>query len=161
MPMVCRLPQSTVSEEMKDAFSDKRAMDAVEAMMRRHNPNTVAPNLIRPENGSPKEIYFHVGKHTPPCKWLVGYVQHLGPFVAHVSYIRLGSGSQRKVADEDIRIAPRNSLLKELIEQGLLFEPYGACAPEPIPSTARTATIASSHGVVKTTPRSTGRLLSE
>lgn len=54
MPMVCGLPQSTVSEEMKDAFSEKRAMDAVEAMMKGHNPNTVAPNLLRPEHGRPK-----------------------------------------------------------------------------------------------------------
>lgn len=129
-------------------------------MLKGHNPTTVAPNLLRPENGRPEEIYFHVPNQGKLPKWHVGYVQRLGHFVAHLSNTELGNGQHRKIAYEDIRLAPRNPLLKELVEQGLFLEPYGACVPEPSFDTGQEAALESGNDALNSTP-SAGALLSE
>lgn len=144
---------------MKDAFNEKGAIDAEEAMMKGHNPNKVAQNLLRPENGKRKEIYFYVRNQTKPSKWHVVYVQHLGPYVTHVSSTEFRSGVNRKVAYEDIRLAPRHPLLKELEKDGFLFEPYRACPPDPLGIPEEQAVLKPRHEG-DSSARSSGGLLS-
>lgn len=116
-----------VSRELKEAYEEKRALGFMTSLLKGRNPQAVKSDLLQAVNGRKREFYFHVKLPTASGRWLKGYVQITGPFTVMVTPSEDGSGHKRSIAYEDIRLSPRNPLMKKLMDMEMISSPYGAC----------------------------------
>lgn len=130
-PSILGIPNSEVSQELLDAHKEQMATHAQQKVLRSRTPNTPTPDFFQPSDDV--WVWYASSKNNEKDEWIRAQVVQTHKHYLEVRRYKDGNlckGPTMKPAYEDVRIAPKGELTKELLSCSLEYElgypsPYG------------------------------------
>lgn len=136
-PRLNNLPQRHVPEEIVQAHAEQVARRSLKKLDKSKTPHVVARAKLKKGD----EVYYFK-RGDKRGKWERGYVRAVEPHVLSVSSRKNHKGQPVRAAYEDIRMIPRNPLLRELDEVGYLFPRSSSILDEDVDEEGRNLEVA-------------------
>jgi hypothetical protein len=108
-PSVLGLPQFFINKDLIQAHEEQVSRRILTRILRSREPSLLSRSILAP--GTP--VYFYV-RATKTSSWQSGYVAEALPEYVAVRRQPQARGQTLKIAYEDLRLAPKSSLLQEL-----------------------------------------------
>lgn len=114
-PSIVGIPSTVVPREMVEAHVENTANRAIHKILRSRGPSNIKESHLG--QGTPVWVFYKSSKQNEPIRWLSATVVKAGPHV--VKCRRARKGPPLMVAYEDLRLAPKGNLAKNLLENSL------------------------------------------